>query len=81
MSTSTNLNKINSLKNKYKKKLKIKFIESKIRSSKFKKNFKFFLLMNWTWPKKVFLAISIIILIGAIFLYLPISYNEYESKL
>ena len=75
MSTSTNLNKINSLKNKYKKKLKIKFIESKIRSSKFKKNFKFFLLMNWTWPKKVFLAISIIILIGAIFLYLPISYN------
>lgn len=67
--------RIENFKNKFIKNRKIKLIEKKKRFTRYKKKFKNYVLMNWTWPKKVFLAILIIVIIGAVFLYLPISYN------
>lgn len=66
------------LKKKYKKLKKIYSINNKKKWNKFRDNVKHAIMMHWTWPKKVFLAIFIIILLGAICLYLPISYN-YKS--
>ncbi|MCF0217640.1 MAG: hypothetical protein HUJ42_01185 [Malacoplasma sp.] len=70
---------------------KTKKLRKKIKSS-FKKSANFFLrfndlfisklkyiiLMHWTYPKKIFLGIIIIWIIGAILLYLPCSFN-YDS--
>lgn len=65
-------------KKKFKKFKKFHSMNNKKKWNKFKDNVRHAIVMHWTWPKKVFLAIFIIILIGAICLYLPISYN-YKS--
>lgn len=68
-------------------KLNVKNIKRKIRKLHFSfKNHHFFfsdkwknlLMMHWTYPKKIFLGILLIWLVGAILLYTPISFN-YES--
>lgn len=44
----------------------------------FSKKFQYARLMHWTYPKKIFLGILIIFIVGACLLYSPISFN-YES--
>lgn len=46
--------------------------------SNFKISVKKAIRVNWTWPKKVFLAILAILFVGAFFLYMPFSY-EYDQ--
>ncbi|MEG1150752.1 MAG: hypothetical protein RSD51_01495, partial [Malacoplasma sp.] len=40
-----------------------------------KSNFKKFVLSHWTWPKKVFLSILLILIIIACLLYTPWAYD------
>lgn len=70
--------KIENFKKKYRKYKKIQTIDNQKKWNRFKTKFNHFVLMNWTWPKKLFLSILLIVLIGTILLYLPISYR-YDS--
>lgn len=65
-----------------KKSLRTKFSRRRkeVRSSylTFSKKISYLKLMHWTYPKKIFLGILIIFIIGACLLYSPISFN-YDS--
>lgn len=63
------------LRKKFKKFKKFHSMNNRKKWNKFKSNVNHIIMMHWTWPKKVFLAIFVIIFIGTICLYLPISYN------
>ena len=75
-------NNLSKFKKSFKRRVKISSFNAKKLSKNIKKSTKNFVFMNWTWPKKVFLGIIIIVLIGTILLYLPISYNytSYEYR-
>ncbi len=74
-------NKINNLVKKYRKYKKIQSIDNKKKINNFKIKVRHAILMHWTWPKKVFLGMFKIVLLGAILLYLPISYDlDYSNN-
>lgn len=71
-------NKVNNFKRKIKTKFKRMSLSIKSFNFSFLKKLKYLILMHWTFPKKIFLGILIIWILGAILLYTPWAIN-YES--